>query len=149
MEKKKIIKNVLKIALIVIAILLVILIIHTIRNYVIVTDLQNKIAEYNGSTNYHIKSVANVVDEDYTTTLDYYVKDNKQVSIMEKSIDGKVKLEEATIKYDEKRGFINIENKDSNFKINTTLVYGYLKTEEEIQIDLETILLKIKRRRDY
>ena len=38
----------------------------------------------------------------------------------EKSIDGKVKLEEATIKYDEKRGFINIENKDSNFKINTT-----------------------------
>ena len=62
----------------------------------------------------------------------------------EKSIDGK-----ATIKYDEKRGFINIENKDSNFKINTTLVYGYLKTEEEIQIDLETILLKIKRRRDY
>ena len=66
----------------------------------------------------------------------------------EKSIDGKVKLEEATIKYDEKRGFINIENKDSNFKINTTLVYGYLKTEEEIQIDLETILLKIKRRRE-
>lgn len=56
MEKKKLMKKVLKIALIVVAILLIILVINTIRNYVIVTDLQNKIAEYSNSTNYHIKS---------------------------------------------------------------------------------------------
>lgn len=89
MEKKKIIKNVLKIALIVIAILLVILIIHTIRNYVIVTDLQNKIAEYNGSTNYHIKSVA-TENNGTIVKMDYYKKDGKQVVFMERNVNNEI-----------------------------------------------------------
>lgn len=63
----------------------------------------------------------------------------------EKSIEGKLKLEETTVKYDEKRGFINIKSKDSNFKVNTTLVYGYEKVKGEISIDLESILLRIKK----
>lgn len=63
----------------------------------------------------------------------------------EKSIDGKIKLQEANIKYDHKRGYINIESRESNFKINTTLVYGYEKIEDEIHIDLESILLRIKK----
>ncbi len=63
----------------------------------------------------------------------------------EKSIEGKLKLEETTVKYDEKRGFINIKSKDSSFKVNTTLVYGYEKIKGEISIDLESILLRIKK----
>lgn len=63
----------------------------------------------------------------------------------EKSVEGKIKLEDTTIKYDEKKGFVNIESKDSIFRINTALVYGYEKTKGVIYIDLESILLKIKK----
>ena len=48
----------------------------------------------------------------------------------ERSIDGRFKLEDATIKYDEKKGFINIDSKNGNIKINTTLVYSYGKENE-------------------
>lgn len=63
----------------------------------------------------------------------------------EKSLEGKIKIEDAIINFDNKRGYINIEGKDSKFKINTALVYGYEKLKDEIQIDLESILLKIKK----
>ena len=62
----------------------------------------------------------------------------------EKGIEGKVKLEEATIKYDGKYGYIIIESKNCKLKINTTLVTGYEKIKDEIHIDLETLLLKFK-----
>ena len=64
----------------------------------------------------------------------------------ERSIDGRFKLEDATIKYDEKKGFINIDSKNGNIKINTTLVYSYGKENEVIHIDLDSILLKIKKK---
>lgn len=76
MEKKKIIKNVLKIVLILITMFLVLLIVHTIRNYVIITELQDKIAEYNNSINYHIKSFA-TENNGTIVKMDYYKKDNK------------------------------------------------------------------------
>lgn len=63
----------------------------------------------------------------------------------EKSVEGKIKLEEATVKFDDKKGYIHIDSKDSNFKINTTLVFGYEKIENEIDIDLESLLLKIRK----
>ena len=63
----------------------------------------------------------------------------------EKSVDGKIRLEEATVKFDDKKGYIYIESKNCNFKINTTLVFGYEKVKDEIDIDLDTILLKIKK----
>ena len=63
----------------------------------------------------------------------------------DRNIVGKIKLKEATVKYDEKKGYINIDSKSGNFKINTTLVYGYGKEENIIYINLDTILLKIKK----
>ncbi len=63
----------------------------------------------------------------------------------EKSIEGKLKLEEARVRFDDKKGYIYIESKNSKFKINTTLVFGYEKIKEEIDIDLDTVLLKIRK----
>ena len=56
MEKKKILKSILIIIIAIIAIF----IIHTIKNYIIITGLQNKITQYKDSTNYNIKSTAKV-----------------------------------------------------------------------------------------
>ena len=61
------------------------------------------------------------------------------------SINAKLVLEGATVKYDSKNGFIDIESENAKFKINTTLVYGYGKENDEIHIDLESLLIKIKK----
>ena len=51
------IKKLLKIIGIIIAILIIVFLIYAIRNYVIVTGLQNKIKPYFNSSNYYMKSV--------------------------------------------------------------------------------------------
>ena len=63
----------------------------------------------------------------------------------DKSLEGKIVLSNALIKYDSKYGFINITSEEGEFKINTTLIYSYEKIDKEIIIDLDTISLKIKR----
>ncbi len=64
---------------------------------------------------------------------------------LEKSIIGKLKLEDATIIYNSKNGFINIESEKIKFKVNTTLVYKYEKIRDIIYIDLDYITLKIRK----
>lgn len=147
MEKKKIIKNVLKIALIVIAILLVILIIHTIRNYVIVTDLQNKIAEYNDSTNYHIKSV--VTENNGTIVkMDYYKKDDKQVVFMERMANNEVT--KISMYNNGERTDTFTETKDSKIAqlnsgtIMSVGIYNHLENDSKWQTILGCISAKIK-----
>lgn len=81
MNKKKI----LKIIGIIIAILIILILIHTIRNFIIITDLQNKILKYSNSSNYFIKSVAKE-ESGNIITINYYKKDNKQVMFMERNI---------------------------------------------------------------
>ncbi len=63
----------------------------------------------------------------------------------EKSISGKLKIEDATVFYNNKTGFINIESADAKFKINTTLVYRYERIKDTIYIDLEILLIKIRK----
>ena len=67
------IKNVLKIIGIIVAILIILFLIHTIRNYVIVTGLQNKIKPYFNSSNYYMKSVT-TSNDGTTVTMEYYKK---------------------------------------------------------------------------
>ena len=54
MKKKRIIK----ITGIILIIILIFIAIHTIRNTIIISDLQNKIDNYSNSTNYYTKSIA-------------------------------------------------------------------------------------------
>ena len=81
MSKKKILKIIGIILLIIIAIF----IIHTIRNYIIITDLQNKIAKYSSNTNYSIKSIS-TSKEGTKVIMEYYKKENKQAIFMEKVV---------------------------------------------------------------
>ena len=70
-------KKILKIFGIILAVLLILMFVHTIRNYIIITGLQNKFSSYANSTNYHIKSV--ITDkEGKIKTLDYYKQDTRE-----------------------------------------------------------------------
>ena len=63
----------------------------------------------------------------------------------ENNLSGNVILKDVTIKYYEEIGFINIEGKDTDLKINTTLVYFYEKDNNIIKIELETLVMYIKK----
>ena len=65
-------------------------------------------------------------------------KNKKNIELeFEKSIEGKMKLEEATLKYDREYGYIIIESKNCKLKINTTLVTGYEKIKDEYKKKLK------------
>lgn len=147
--KKKILRNFFIVIIAIILIVFLLFVVNTIRKLAIIKDIQKTASQYTSSTNYHIKSVANVVDEDYTTTLDYYVKDNKQVSIMEKSIDGKVINK--IFMYDNgtrKDTFYETEETkrvdiDSDFELNV-LVYDYFADNSNMQLIYQAIVSKIE-----
>ena len=63
----------------------------------------------------------------------------------ENNLSGNIVLKDVTIKYDEKIGFINIDGKDVNLKINTTLVYSYEIENRIIKIELESLVIYIKK----
>lgn len=89
--------------------------------------------------------MAKFKESELTENLQEFEKETTIELEFEKSIDGKIKLENATVKYDKKTGYLTIQSDNNNFRINTTLVYGYEKINDEVDIDLETILLKIKK----
>ena len=82
---KKIIKKILIILLIIISIALVLFSAHTIRNYIIVKNVEKNISKYLGSTNYHM--TATQLDNNYKDLkiiTNYYRKDNKELAIIER-----------------------------------------------------------------
>lgn len=85
MKKKKI----LKIVLIIIAILIALFIVHTVRNYVIITNLQKQVSKYQDSTNYHIKSMT-TESNGTVITMEYYRKDNKEALFLESNLNGEI-----------------------------------------------------------
>ena len=85
MSKKKIFKIIGMILLIVIVLVLI----HTIRNYIIISDLQEKVEKYLDSTNYYIKSIA-TENSGTIVTMEYYRKDNKEVVFLERNLNGEI-----------------------------------------------------------
>ena len=142
------IKKVLKIIGIVMAILIILLLIHTIKNYIIITDLQSKISNYQDSKNYHIKSVANSNNGTTNIKMDYYRKDNKQVIFIERNANGEsVKLS----MYDngERVDTFTDTQDTKTAKLNsgeliTVNIYNYLETDNKWQTLLGCITAKIK-----
>lgn len=63
----------------------------------------------------------------------------------ENNLSGSIALNNVTIIYDEKTGFININGTNTKLKINTTLVYKYIKEKYKIIIVLDTLTLSIKK----
>ena len=74
----------------------------------------------------------------------FEMKNNIEIKL-ERGLEGKIILKDATVKFDEEYGFINIKSEDTEFKINTTLVDEYQKNNDEILIYVESIIFKIKK----
>ena len=71
-------------------------------------------------------------------------KSNVEIEF-ENDLIGCLVLNNITIKYDEKLGFINIEGINTKLKINTTLVNRYEKNDDKIIIILDTLTLSLKK----
>lgn len=79
-------KQILKIIGIILLVIIAIVLIHTTRNYIIIKDLQTKIANYSNSENYHIKATT-VSDSGTTSEMNYYKKNKNQVVFMERNVE--------------------------------------------------------------
>ena len=141
------IKKVLKIMGIIIAILILFVLIHTVRNYIIITKLQDKIQPYSNSNNYYIKSVA--TEEDKTRiTMEYYKKDNKQVVFLERNLNGEVS--KISIYNNGQRTDTFTDGKDvkvAQLNSGTVIsinIYNHLETDNNWQTFLGSIFARIK-----
>ncbi len=143
MSKKKI----LKIIGIILLVVLVILLIHTIRNYIIITDLQDKIAKYSDSTNYYTKSVATESDNT-TVTMEYYKKDNREVVFLERNLNGEIS--KLSIYNNGERTDTFWNNKDGKIaKLDSgtflgVSIYNFTETDNNLQTFLGCIAANIK-----
>ena len=106
------IKKVLKIVGIILLVVIILLLIHTIRNFIIIRRLQDNIAKYSSSTNYHIKSITKE-SNGIEMTANFYIKDDRHASIVERNKDGEI-AKISTYGQNDKKGFNTyIENIDS------------------------------------
>lgn len=143
MSKKKI----LKIIGIILLLVIVIFLIHTIRNYIIITDLQNKIAKYAGSTNYYTKSVA-TENEGTVVTIEYYKKDNREVIFLERNLNGEISRMSMYNNGERTDTFWdNEENKIAQLDSGTIMgvnIYNFTETDNKWQAFLESIFANVK-----
>ena len=139
-------KKILMVLGIIIAILVVIVLVHTIRNYMIITDLQDKISQYADSVNYYTKSIATV--KDGTITMEYYRKDNNQVVFLERNLNDTInkiamynngeKTDTFTQTPDTKIAQLN------SGTIMSIGIYNHLETENNWQTFLGSMLASVK-----
>ena len=109
--------------------------------------MQNKIAEYNGSTNYHIKSVA-TENNGTIVKMDYYKKDGKQVVFMERKVNNEIT--KISMYNNGERTDTFTETKDSKIAqlnsgtIMSVGIYNHLENDSKWQTILGCISAKIK-----
>lgn len=96
-------KKILKVLGIIILVVILLLVIHTIRNFIIVQGLQGNIAKYINSTNYHIKSFTKE-QSGVEMNVDFYVKDGKNVSFIKRNMNGDIS-KITTFSQNDKNGF--------------------------------------------
>lgn len=140
-------KRILKIIGIVLLIIIVVVLIHTIRNYIIITDLQNKVSKYTGSTNFYTKSIS--TENGTKVTIEYYKKDQKEVLKLERDLEGKTAKvtnynngERIDTFWDNEEGkTAKLNNSTSFMQIN---IYNFLETDNKWQTFLGSITAQIK-----
>lgn len=147
MEKKKIGKKVLKIVLLIIIVLIVIFFIYTIRNYLIITNLQEKILQYSNNTNYYTKLVSNQ-GAGCIITMKYYTKDNKQAVFLERNLNGEITKVSMYNNGERTDTFTESANsKIAHLNSGTIIaidIYNHLQTDNNWQTFLESMHITIK-----
>lgn len=141
------VKKVLKIIGIIIVILIILVLVHTIRNYIIITNLQNKIADYSNSTNYYTKSIA-TEGNGTVVTMEYYKKDKKEAVFLERNLNGEISKismynngERTDTFWDNKENKIAQLNSGSIMAVN---IYNHLETDNNWQTFLGSVSAKVK-----
>lgn len=145
-KTKKSQNNVWGAILIVLLLLIAFCLIHTVRNFIIISKLQKEVEQYTNSTNWHLKSVANEKDGT-TVTINYYKKDNKQAVRLEKTKDNSTTI---MLMYNNgNRTDTFIQNGDSKIaKLNngeiSVQVNNYLQTNNSWQTFSLSFLAHLK-----
>ena len=81
MNKKKVLKTILLVVLLVI----VAFVLYTIRNFIIVKGLQNKIAQYTAISNFSATINQTFTDDSTNVLINYYQDGNKQAVILQRT----------------------------------------------------------------
>ena len=76
--------------------------------------------------------------------LKQYENKNKLEIEFDVNIEGKIKVEDAKIKFDNKNGFLVIEGNKFYLKINSALVNRYEEINNEFNIELDGLKISIK-----
>ena len=141
MKKKRIIK----IIGIILIIILIFIAIHTIRNTIIISDLQNKIDNYSNSTNYYTKSVA-TESNGTVVTMEYYKKDKKEVVFLERNGEiSKISMYNNGERTD--TFWDNKESKTAQLDSGTIMgvnIYNFTETDNKWQTFLGSIFANVK-----
>lgn len=123
---------ILKVILFILLLFIFIFLFHTIRNYVIISSLQNKIITYVNNSNYTTKRVS-IYDNISTLTTTYTKKNNKILFSIEKEENGE--KSKISTYYDGKSKNTYIESENQNVAvINSEInvpddgIYEYLDT---------------------
>lgn len=140
-------KSFLKIIGFILLISIILLLVHTFRNFIIISNLQDKLSKYTDSDNFHIKSVTNE-SNGIIITMNYYQKDNRQAIFLERNNNGD--LTKLSMYNNGERIDTFTETADSKtVKINssssiTVQIVDVLKTDNSWQTFLYSILARIK-----
>ena len=123
---------ILKVILFILLLFIFIFLFHTIRNYVIISSLQNKILTYTNNSNYATKRVS-IYDNITTLTTTYYKKNNKTLYIIEKEENGENSRISTYYDGKSKNTFIESENQkvaviNSEITVPDDGIYEYLDT---------------------
>ena len=81
MNKKKVLKTILLVVLLIIAAFVV----YTLRNFIIVKGLQNKIAQYTAISNFSATINQTFTDDSTNVLINYYQDGNKQAVILQRT----------------------------------------------------------------
>ena len=124
-------KKFLKILGIIILILIILITINTLRNYIIISKLQNRIAEYSNSTNYHVESTSIIAENDVHLNIDFYKKDDKSLQVLQRQAEDIV-----TIKRYGKGEKINtyiVTNENKTMYVESNSIFLYDKISNHLE----------------
>ncbi len=142
-------KKVLKIIGIILLVLILMFLIHALKNFIIATKLQNKVAKYMDSTNYHLTAISYQKDAP-TITINFYKKDEKQAMFVERK-DDNGEITKLTFYCNRKRTDMFIESPDgkiadinSKVSIMPMVVINPLQTDNKWQTFLYSSISMVR-----
>ena len=140
-------KKILKIIGIILLVVIIIFLIHCFRNFIIILGLQDRVAEYIDDDNHHLHMISKQ-NEQVSLTIDYYKKDNREVTFMERNFNGEItKL--SFYKNGERIDMFTENSTTKVAKINTNAlipgtIINVLQADNNWQTFLYSIIAKIR-----